>query len=87
MYYIYDFTGDGYAEVSEINLHNEDALIGTAKTYKEAVAMATEYEIKIQDEIDKSTGNYEYDPEDFDAEEDLREQKKDYYNNNPTLTF
>lgn len=57
-HYVYDFTGEGYTEISEVNLHNEKALIGTTDSYEEAVAMATEYEDRIQDEIDKSTGNY-----------------------------
>ena len=87
-HYVYDFTGEGYTEISEIDLHNEKALIGTTDSYEEAVELASEYEDKIQYEIDKVTGNEEDDEEEyFDPEEDLMEQKKDYYNNNATLTF
>jgi hypothetical protein len=40
MYYVYDFTGEGYTEISEVDLHNEKALVGTTETYDEAEQIA-----------------------------------------------
>ena len=61
MYYVYDIFGDGYTTVSEEKLSEYETFIGEYSEKNRACKEAMEYESYIQDEIDKVTGNYDYD--------------------------
>lgn len=66
MYYAYDIYGDGYATVSE-NLPEEyENFIGEYESEDEASKEAAKYEDFIQNEIDKASERWFYEPDEDD---------------------
>ena len=60
-YYVVDINGTGYADI--VTELPEDYCRFICETYDKETAVneATRYEQKMQEEVDKATGNYDYD--------------------------
>lgn len=60
-YYVIDSEGTGYADVVTTLPEDYQYLISECDDKETAINEANRYEIEVQEEIDKATGNYDYD--------------------------
>lgn len=65
-YYVVDIDCTGHADVVTTLPEDYWFLITECSDMETANNEAEKYEIRVQEEIDKSTGNYDYDDYDYD---------------------